>query len=117
MSGHDYLGDYIEMLHGAKIEPGNYLNGDMSSMWFGYDIPANSDSVAESSIVKFLDERIQVLFEDHAGLKVGAHYGEYINDEDRDKFGYAILAAPRNILTIESIEDSEKKFLNEFLGR
>jgi hypothetical protein len=115
-SGHDYMRDYVDMLHGSEIVPGNYLNGSEASMWYGYDIPANSDSVMETDITKFLDTRIQVLFEKHDGLKVGEHYGEYINDGDRDKFGYAILSAPREILTIESIEQSEQAFLKAFLG-
>lgn len=116
-SGHDYLRDYVDMLHGGKIVPGNYLNGPMASMWYGYDIPANSDSVTETDITKFLDPRIEVLFEKHDGLKAGVHYGEYIDDGDRDKFGYAILTAPREVLTIESIEQSEQCFLDKFLGR
>lgn len=115
-SGHDYLRDYVDMLHGGKIQPGNYLNGPMASMWYGYDIPANSDSVKETDITKFLDPRIEVLFEKHDGLKASVHYGEYIDDGDRDKFGYAILTAPRDVLTIESIEQSEQRFLDEFLG-
>lgn len=116
-SGHDYLRDYIDMLHGHKIAPGNYLNGPMSSMWYGYDIPAHSYSIKESDITKFLDIRIEVLFEKHDGLEAGVQYGEYINDGDRDKFGYAILAAPKDVLTIESIELSEQAFLDDFLGR
>ena len=116
-SGHDYLGDYIKMLHGEKIEPGNYMNGENASMWFGYDIPSNSYSVKASDITKHLDPRITVLFENHEGLKVNENYGDYINDGDRDKFGYAILCGPRDVLTYESIQKSNEKFLDEFLGR
>lgn len=116
-SGHDYLGDYIRMLHGEKIEPGNYLNGENASMWFGYDIPSNSYSVAETNITEFLDPRITVLFENHDGLKVNEHYGDYINDGDRDKFGYAILCGPRDIMTYESVQASNNKFLAKFLGK
>ncbi len=116
-SGHDYLGDYVKMLHGGKVEPGNYLNGENASMWFGYDIPSNSDSVAATDITEFLDPRIIVLYENHEGLKVGAHYGDYINDGDRDKFGYAILCGPRDIMTYESVQVSNEKFLDKFLGR
>lgn len=115
-SGHDYLNDYIRVLHGGKITPGNYLNGKTASMWYGYDIPANSHSVKETDITKFLDPRIDVLFENHDGLKAGVHYGAYINDGDRDKFGYAILSAPREVLTIDSIEASERQFLHEFVA-
>lgn len=116
-SGHDYLGDYVKMLHGGKVEPGNYLNGVNASMWFGYDIPSNSDSVAATDITEFLDPRITVLYENHEGLKVRVHYGDYINDGDRDKFGYAILCGPRDIMTYESVQVSNEKFLDKFLGR
>ena len=116
-SGHDYLGDYVRMLHGEAIEPGNYMNGENASMWFGYDIPSHSHSVAETNITEFLDPRITVLYENHDGLKVGVDYGDYINDGDRDKFGYAILYGPRDIMTYESVQESNEKFLDKFLGR
>lgn len=116
-SGHDFMGDYIKVLHGGKVEPGHYLNGPTSSMWFGYDIPANSDSVKETDLTKFLDPRVKVLFEKHDGLKAGMHFGEYVDDNDRDKFGYAIITAPRDVLTIENVEAAEQRFLDEFLGR
>ena len=116
-SGHDYLGDYVKMLHGGRVEPGNYLNGPNASMWFGYDIPSGSTSVKETDITKFLDPRIHVLFEDHSGLKAGEHYGDYIDDGDRDKFGYAILWGPRDILTYESVSESNERFLDDYLGR
>lgn len=114
-SGHDYLYDYIRVLHGEKIINGHFLNGPVSSMWYGYDIPANTMSVKETDITEFLDPRISILYERHDGLRVGEHYGKYINDNNRDKFGYAILSAPKDILTIESIENSEKQFINEFV--
>ena len=116
-SGHDYLGDYIHVLHGGKIESGNYLNGERSSMWFGYDIPSGSDSVLQTDITKYLDPEIKVLFENHDGLRVPEHFGDYINDTDRDKFGYAILSGPRDVLTYESIQKSNELFLNDFLQR
>ena len=116
-SGHDYLEDYVKMLHGGKVEPGNYLNGENASMWYGYDIPSNSNSVEATDITEFLDPRIEVLYENHDGLKVNEHYGDYINDGDRDKFGYAILCGPRDILTYESVQESNEKFLDKFLGR
>lgn len=115
-SGHDYLADYISVLHGGRVEPGNYLNGPVSSMWFGYDIPAGSRSKnGDISIVRYLDPRIKVLFERHDGLKQGMDFGMYINDGDRDKFGYAILSGDRNVLTYESIQAANERFLNDFL--
>lgn len=116
-SGHDYLGDYVNMLHGGKVEPGNYMNGENASMWFGYDIPSHSHSVKSTDITKFLDPRITVLYENHDGLKPNQVFGDYINDGDRDKFGYAILCGPRDIMTYESVQESNEKFLDEFLGR
>ena len=114
-SGHDYMKDYVDMLHGGRVEPGHYMNGKNSSMWFGYDIPSNTTSVTKTDITNFLDKRITVLFENHDGLKSGVHFGDYIDDGDRDKFGYAILTAPKEILTYKSIEESNKEFLNTFL--
>ena len=116
-SGHDYLGDYVRMLHGEPIKPGNYMNGPNASMWFGYDIPSHSHSVKVTDITKFLDPRITVLYENHDGLKEGIDYGDYINDGDRDKFGYAILSGPRDILTYESVKKANEQFLDVFLGR
>lgn len=116
-SGHDYLGDYVRMLHGEAITPGNYLNGTNSSMWFGYDIPSGSDSVRATDITRHLDPRITVLYEDHEGLKAGVHHGDYINDGDRDKFGYAILCGPCDVLTYATVQEANKRFLDEFLGR
>jgi len=114
-SGHDYLHDYINMLHGGRIEQGHYLNGAVSSMWFGYDIPSHSRSVCHTDITQFLDPRITVLFENHEGLKPGCYYDNYIDDGDRDKFGYAILSAPKNILTYESIQEANQAFLRKYL--
>ena len=116
-SGHDYLGDYVRMLHGEAIESGNYLNGSEASMWYGYDIPSQSHSVKLTDITKFLDPRITVLFENHDGLKVDEVYGDYINDGDRDKFGYAILCGPRDVLTYEKVQEANERFLDEFLDR
>jgi len=116
-SGHDYLADYIQMLHGGKVPPGNYLNGENSSMWFGYDIPAGSYSVTSTNITEFLDPRITVLFETHKGLRAHEHFGYYINDDDRDKYGYAVLCGPRDVLTYESVQRSNEQFLVKFLGK
>lgn len=116
-SGHDYLRDYIKMLHGGKIKNGHYLNGPMSSMWFGYDIPSGTTSIRESNLTKFLDERISVMYSKHEGLIAGMHFGDYVDDNSRDDFGYEMITGPRDILTIESIEKSEREFLSHFLSK
>ena len=115
-SGHDYLLDYIKVLHGEKIISGNYLNGEMSSMWLGYDIPSNSYSKCDTDITRYLDPRINVLFENHDGIRSGIQYGNYINDTDRDKLGYAILSGRRDVLTMDSINHSIREFLKDFIG-
>ena len=116
-SGHDYLGDYVRMLHGDAISSGQFMNGPNSSMWFGYDIPSNTHSMRETNITEFLDPRIKVLFEDHSGLYATKFFGDYIDDGDRDKLGYAILFGPRDVLTYKSITESNERFLDAFLGR
>jgi len=116
-SDHDYLADYVSMLNGGKVVPGNYLNGRHASMWFGYDIPSNTTSVTMTDITEFLDPRIEVLYENHEGLRVGDHYGDYINDGDRDKFGYAILCGDCDVLTYECIQAANEQFLDKYLGR
>lgn len=116
-SDHDYLKDYINVLHGGHIVPGNYMNGDYASMWYGYDIPEGTIGVNESNITKFIDSRINVLFENHDGLELNKKYGKYINDGDRDKFGYAILYGPREILTYEHISDANRMFIKDFSGK
>ena len=116
-SGHDFLKDYIKVLHGGKVKSGHYLNGSTSSMWFGYDIPKNSRSVKVSNLEKYLDSRIEVLYSKRDGLVAGQDFGEMINDNDRDKCGYEIIVGPKDVLTIDNVEAAENKFLDEFLGR
>lgn len=116
-SGHDYLKDYINVLHGGTVTPGNYLNGAVSSMWFGYDIPPDTIAVKNTDITKFLDPRIGVLFENHDGIYKDEQFEAYINDGDRDKYGYAILCGPKDILTYESVYESNVRFINDLLGK
>lgn len=116
-SGHDYLGDYIKMLHGGMVENGHYLNGPMSSMWFGYDIPSGTTSIRESNLTKFLDKRICVMYSKHEELTAEKHFGDYVDDNSRDDFGYEMITAPRDVLTIESIEKAERLFLCDYLGK
>lgn len=113
--GHDYLGDYIEMLHGGEIENGHYLNGPMSSMWFGYDIPAGTTSKKTTNLVEHLDPKITVMYSQHNGLVADIKFGNYVDDNSRDSFGYEMITAPRDVLTIDNIERAEREFLNDFL--
>lgn len=115
-SGRDYLADYISVLKGGSVKDGHYLNGDTSSMWFGYDIPVGAKSIKESNLTKFLHKDIKVLYSKRDGLKVPMQFGYIIDDNTRDNYGYEMLVGPRDILTIQSVEKAEKQFLSDFLG-
>ncbi len=115
-SGRDYLHDYVRMLHGQTIENADHINGPRSSMWFGYDIPAGTHSVRPSTLRPFLDPRIEVLYSKTDGLKVPGDFGNIIDDNGRDSYGYEMLAGDRDILTIDSVERANREFLGEFLG-
>lgn len=115
-SGHDFLYDFIRVLHGEKIQSGHYLCGDTSSMWFGYDIPANTCSVKESNLGLFLDPGIRIIYSKRTGLVANKHFDYMINDNDRDNLGYEMLVGSRDVLTIENVEKAERDFLNDYLG-
>lgn len=112
----DYFGDYIRMLKGEHIEHKDHINSDVSAMWYGYDIPKGIYSQKESNIAKFLPAEISVLYSKRDGLKAGVHYGDIIDDNTRDMYGYEMLVGPKEILTIENILEAEKLFLQEFAG-
>ena len=116
-SERDYLGDYLKMLKGEAIENKDHINSGTSAMWYGYDIPKNTDSVCESNLAKFLPEGITVGYSKRDGLIVPHHYGDMIDDNSRDGYGYEMIYGPKSVLTIDNILASEKRFLDEFLGR
>lgn len=112
----DYLGDYIKMLKGEQIEPIDHINSGTSSMWYGYDIPKNSDSVCETNLSKYLSSEINVIYSKRDGLLANKHYGDMVDDNSRDDYGFEMLVGPRDVLTIDNILQAEKAFLNDFLG-
>ncbi len=115
-SGKDYLHDYIDMLHGRPIEHADHIHSEISSMWFGYDMPLESDSVCPSTLQEFLDPRICVMASKRDGLTVPRHFGNMTDDNSRDNYGYEMLSGDRNILTIESITAAERLFLARYLA-
>ena len=86
-------------------------------MWYGYDIPKNTDSVCESNLSKFLSSDIKVIYNKRNGLIANKHYGDMVDDNRRDDYGFEMLVGPKDILTINNILQAEEAFLNEFLGR
>ena len=113
----DYLADYIRMLKGDEIEHVDHINSGTSSMWYGYDIPKNTESVCESNLAKFLPSEVKVIYDKRNGLIANKHYGDMIDDNSRDDYGFEMLVGPKDVLTIDNILQAEKLFLNEFLGR
>lgn len=114
-SGCDYLADYIRVIHGESIEERDHIGGNISSMWFGYDLPSGCDSVCPSNLAKFLDPRIQVMYSKRDGLTAPRHFGAILDDTDRDAYGYEMLCGPKSVLTVEHVQNAEHQFLNEFI--
>lgn len=113
-SGHDYLHDYIDMLHGKNIGNTDHINGTQSAMWYKYNIPAGYTCVKKVSMADFFDPKIQVMYNDHGGLQVGETYGPIIDDNTCDKEGYEMIYGPKSVLTYDNIRKSEADFLKEF---
>ncbi len=110
-SGHDYLGDYIDMLHGRPLPQGDHINGSQSAMWFGYDIPAGSVVRHTCCLADFLPAGVEVMAYKRDGLQLGRRFEAIQDDNGRDSAGYEMLAAPKHVLTINMVEGAERAFL------
>ncbi len=109
-SGHDYLGDYFEVLHGASVSGKDYINGSQSSMYFFYDMPHNAECHHVCSLMDFLPKEIESeYFDRDKVLAEGTQYANIMNDNQR--IGYEILTGPRDVMTIETIEEAERQFI------
>ncbi len=109
-SGHDYLGDYFEVLHGASISGEDYINGSQSSMYFFYDMPHDTECKQPCSLMDFLPKEIESRYFDRDKvLREGTQYANIANDNQR--IGYEILTGPRDVMTIEAIEEAERQFI------
>lgn len=113
-SGHDYLFDYIDMLHGASIGNVDYINGDTSSMWYKYNIPTGSVCKKECCLPDYLSEEIKIMYCNRDGLVQGARYGVIENDNSCDREGFEMICGPKSVLTIDHIRESERRFLQDF---
>ncbi len=113
-SEHDYLRDYVDMLHGKNIGNQDHINGSQSAMWYKYNIPKEQTCVKETSLADYLDPRITVMYNDHGGLKEGETYGPIVDDNTCDREGYEMMKGPKDILTYENIRKSEAQFLKAF---
>ena len=109
-SGHDYLGDYFDVLHGGSVSGNDYINGPQSSMYFFYDMPHDTECHHACSLMDFLPKVIESKYYDREKvLTEGTQYANIMNDNQR--IGYEILTGPRDVMTIEIIENAERQFI------
>ena len=107
-SGRDYLGDYLAVLRGEKVEP-VFHRSSISSMYFFYDLPTGRPCLRATNLGEFLPEGIEILYHDHDAIAEGRVYSKIDNDAERH--GHAVLRGPRDVLTIEAVEDAERRML------
>lgn len=109
-SEHNYLADYFKVIHGEQISGKDYINGPQSSMYFFYDMPHDTECKQSCSLMDFLPNEIESRYFDREKvLTQGTQYANIANDNQR--IGYEILTGPREVLTIETIENAEKQFI------
>lgn len=112
----NYLDDYIALLHGQPIADRDHINGPCSAMWYKYNIPPRQTGLKKVCLADYLDPRIRVLAHRRDGLQTGLTYGLIRDDNSCDVQGYEMLAAPKEILTIDHIRQAEQRFLRDFCG-
>lgn len=109
-SGHDYFGDYLRVLNGEAIENADHINGPHSSMYYFYDIPNHTRVEHPCTLMDFLPEGIQSEY--HNRTKILEKGFEFLNiNNDNERIGYEILHGNRQLMSIESIESSEVRFI------
>lgn len=113
VSGENYLKKFAEILNGAKIQNGLIEHKNTSSMYYFYDIEANSTSKKEVNLIYFINPLIKSLYFDRKNLVKNKEFKKLTQDTDR--YGYEILVGDKNILTMEEVLRAEKEFLKEFL--
>lgn len=113
VSGENYLKKYAEVLNGAQIKNGMIKQLNTSSMYYFYDITADTLAKQTTNIMNFLNPQIKSLYYDRTKLVKGNEFKKI--NADTDRFGYEILVSDRDILTIEEVKRAEKEFLKEFL--
>lgn len=112
----NYLDDYLTMLHGQPIADRDHINGPDSAMWYKYNIPPRQTGLKKVCLADYLDPRIHVMAHRRDGLQTGRTYGLIRDDNSCDIQGYEMLAAPKEILTIDHIRQAEQRFLRDFCG-
>lgn len=113
VSGKNYLKTFIEVLNGGKVQNGLVRQKDISSMYYFYDITANSISKNEINLMDFINPQVKSLYSDRKNLVINKKFKQLIQDTDR--YGFEVLVGDKNVLTIDEVLEAEKIFLKEFL--
>lgn len=102
-----YLGDYLHVLQGGRVTPGLNFAGDMSAMYYFYDIhPGVCREVRP--LLDFLPNKVQSYAFDRSKIEVGRKYG--VIQADHERYGFEILGGPKNYLNIENVTKAEKQW-------
>ncbi len=113
VSGSDYLGDLVSVQKGASVREGLHWQTNMSSMYFFYDFPDQSEIKNECSLLDFCDPVIKGRYCDRSNIVMGQKFSNIDNDNER--YGFEILEGPRELMTIVYIDLAEKKMLQHML--
>jgi hypothetical protein len=109
VSKQDYLGSFFDIQNALPIENKDYIDSDMSSMYYFYDILKGLEIKRECNIMQFTPHGINSLYNNRERLINGIVFDNISNDNER--IGYEILYGSKNILTIQNIEEAEKQFI------
>jgi hypothetical protein len=108
-----YLETFKKVLNGDVICNGLIQHKNNSSMYYFYDIPANSISKNNVNLMDYINSNVKSLFNDRSNI-VKDRFFDTIK-QDTDRYGYEILVGEKEMLTIEEVIRAEKLFLKDFL--
>lgn len=104
---------YGQVIRGEKVEDKIIFNRKKSSMYFFYDLPPGK-SCQETNIMEYASSGIESIQWNRDNLKADKIF--YSITEDAERYGYEILVGDRDILTIDKVENMEKKCIETFMG-
>lgn len=112
ITGKSYLDEYEKVLHGGKISSGLQFSGEMSAMYYFYDIRPGI-SISDKIIMDYLPKHIYSYSHDRNKIKAGRMYG--VINADCERYGYEILGGNALYLNIKTIIEAECKFNDDFI--
>lgn len=104
-----YLEGLMKVQNGGRVVDGYICNSDKSAMYYFYDIPGGTKLCRTHMLLDFLPPNVKSFSHDRSKLVAGTVFKELTQDTDR--YGYEILAGPRESLTIQSVINAENEFL------